>query len=127
MQISALVNTHSAEIRMIFLRLKEEREKLGLTQPAMALIAGSAKRTIVDWEKGVSSPTAVQLSALSAAGFDVLYILTGTRQGAVAENKREQSLLDDFRRSSDEGKRAVESTAHALAVTNGTQGLQKSG
>ena len=62
---------------MIGDRIKEERERLGLTQPDFAALAGAKKRTLIDWEKGVSSPTAVQLSALSDAGVDVYYILTG--------------------------------------------------
>lgn len=59
-------------------RLRSERERLGLTQPQLAEIAGAAKRTVIDWEKGVSSPTGVQLAKLAAAGVDVLYVLTGT-------------------------------------------------
>lgn len=64
---------------MIGDRLKEERERLGLTQPAFAAIAGVSKRTVIDWQNGVSSPTAVQLSALMAAGLDGAYLLTGIR------------------------------------------------
>ncbi|QDF95174.1 hypothetical protein CJ010_00710 [Azoarcus sp. DD4] len=60
-------------------RLREERERLGLTQDAFSALAGGKRRTLIDWEKGVSSPTAVQLSALSKAGVDVLYVVTGNR------------------------------------------------
>lgn len=62
---------------MIGERLRSERERLKLTQPEFAEAAGAAKRTLIDWEKGVSSPTAVQLSALAAIGVDVLYVLQG--------------------------------------------------
>lgn len=62
---------------MIGERLKQERERLKLTQPEFAEAAGAAKRTLIDWEKGVSSPTAVQLSALADIGVDVLYVLQG--------------------------------------------------
>lgn len=64
---------------MIGIRLKEERERLGLTQPVFAEIAGAKKRTLIDWEQGVSSPTSVQLAALSSAGVDAAYIITGHR------------------------------------------------
>ena len=64
---------------MIGERLKEERKRLGLTQPGLAEIAGAAKRTVIDWEKGVSSPTAAQLEALSRVGMDVLFVVTGIR------------------------------------------------
>lgn len=59
-------------------RLKEERERLGMTQPAFAEAAGAGKRTLIEWEKGTTSPSVVQLSALSSIGVDVYYVLSGT-------------------------------------------------
>ncbi|MGK4362077.1 helix-turn-helix transcriptional regulator [Ectopseudomonas chengduensis] len=144
---------------MIGERLKEERKRLGLTQPGLAEIAGAAKRTVIDWEKGVSSPTAAQLEALSRVGMDVLFVVTGTRGQAVTnesnsatsryltENadpvtnergddgpplvdqaptagqipampvltRRERYLLANYRGSDEEGRRAMEATASALA------------
>lgn len=50
-----------------------------MTQPVFAEVAGARKRTLIDWEKGASSPTAVQLSALSTIGVDVTYVVTGSR------------------------------------------------
>lgn len=75
---------------MIYQRLREERERLGLTQPAFAEAAGAAKRTLIEWEKGSTSPNAVQMSALSAIGVDVLYVLTGRH----ADSNR--TLMSDF-------------------------------
>ncbi|OWJ91096.1 hypothetical protein B6S59_25325 [Pseudomonas sp. A46] len=63
-------------------RLKEERQRLKLTQPELAEAAGAKKRTVIDWEKGVSSPTAVQLEALALVGLDVLFVVTGSRSNA---------------------------------------------
>jgi transcriptional regulator with XRE-family HTH domain len=108
---------------MIGERLKEERERLGLTQEAFAAISGSKRRTLVDWEKGVSSPTAVQLSALSSAGVDVLYVLTGTRLGgmppAPALTREEAALLDNYRNSPPEAQAALKATSAALAKSGG--------
>lgn len=87
-------------------RLKEERERLGLSQPAFAAVAGAAKRTLIDWEKGATSPSAVQLAALSAIGVDVLYILTGQRT-MDALSRDEQELLERFRAASLDGKMAA--------------------
>lgn len=64
---------------MIGERLKEERDRLGMTQPQFAEAAGAAKRTLIEWEKGATAPNAVQLSALDAIGVDVLYVVTGER------------------------------------------------
>ena len=106
---------------MIGIRLKEERERLGYTQPAFAEAAGAKKRTLIDWEKGVSSPTAVQLSALSEIGMDVMYVITGQRSfpAQSALSRREAALVDNFEHLSEEDKRAIERTASALAQSSG--------
>jgi transcriptional regulator with XRE-family HTH domain len=70
---------------MIGDRLKEERKRVGLTQPELAEVAGAAKRTVIDWEKGVSSPTAAQLAALACRGLNVLYVVTGQHAQGVTD------------------------------------------
>lgn len=104
---------------MIYENIKKERERLGLTQPAFALIAGAAKRTVIDWEKGVSSPTAVQIAAMAAHGADALFIITGQRSQAVAEvellSPRQKALLSNYEASDDVGKKHIESTASLLS------------
>jgi transcriptional regulator with XRE-family HTH domain len=70
---------------MLGSRIKEERNRLGYTQPTFSEIALAKKRTLIDWEKGVSSPTAVQLQALSKIDVDVQYVITGIRSKNLAE------------------------------------------
>ena len=105
---------------MIYENIKKERQRLGLTQPAFALIAGVALRTLSDWEKGVSSPTAVQILALSEHGLDALYVITGKRSMAVAEvtllPNDERCLLDSYRRCSAAAKKSLVQTAALLAT-----------
>lgn len=112
-----------AVICVIYSRLKQERERLGLTQPALAELAGAAKRTVVDWEKGASSPTAVQLAALAAAGADALYIVTGARSQAAAEvdllPSDERVLVDAYRRCNAEARRNLIQTAALLSAGMG--------
>jgi transcriptional regulator with XRE-family HTH domain len=109
-----------ADSCVIFLRLKEERERLGLTQPAFAEVASAAKRTVIDWEKGVSSPTAVQLAAMASAGADVLYVVTGERSQAAAEvdllPPDERVLVDAYRRCNAEARRNLIQTAALLSA-----------
>ena len=110
---------------MIGERLKSERERLGMTQPDFAEAAGAKKRTLIDWEKGVSSPTAVQLAALAGIGVDALYILTGQRQGgataapvtapAPSLSRRAQALMENYEATSEEGKKIIEAAAFAAA------------
>ena len=103
---------------MIGDRLKAERERLGLTQPAFAELAGSKKRTLIDWEKGVSSPTAVQLVALAESGVDVLYVLTGQRskplEPAQELPRQEQEWLALYRNSSEEVRAALKAAGNEL-------------
>ncbi len=101
---------------MIGERIKEERERLGMTQPEFAAAAGAAKRTLIEWEKGSTSPTAVQLSALVVAGVDALYILTGQRGApSVPLAPDEAALLDNYRNSPPAGRDALKATSAALA------------
>jgi transcriptional regulator with XRE-family HTH domain len=106
-------------------RIKEERERLGLTQPQFAEAAGAAKRTLIEWEKGATAPTAVQLSALGKIGVDMLYILTGQRTGGTgggpstssgsAITPRETALLDNYRACAEEDQRAIDRVALCAA------------
>lgn len=108
-------------------RLREERDRVGMTQPVFAEAAGAKKRTLIDWEKGVSSPTATQLEALAAIGVDVLYVLTGRRAPAanglaVSEpgpvghlTLPELGLIKGWRQLDAKGRRAVLAMIEALA------------
>jgi transcriptional regulator with XRE-family HTH domain len=60
-------------------RLREERLRLGLSQPTFAALAGATKGAQAKWEKNAASPNALALIAFAEAGADVLYILTGRR------------------------------------------------
>ncbi|MBN8637945.1 MAG: helix-turn-helix domain-containing protein [Anaerolineae bacterium] len=112
---------------MIGERLRDERNRLGLSQPALGEIAGAAKRTVIDWEKGASSPTAAQLAQLARAGVDPTYVLTGVR--AVARAGLEQAeidafnqLIDDFFELDTSGRDSVLRMVSALAAAAATGG-----
>lgn len=60
-------------------RLKEERERLGLSQQAFAELGGASKRSQVEWEKGAQVPNAEFLAHVAEHGADVAFIVTGTR------------------------------------------------
>lgn len=107
----------------IFERLKNERERLDLTQPRVGDLLGVGKTTVIRWEKGESAPDAVQLSAFAASGADVLYILTGQRsQGLPAQATLppdEQVLLDSYRRCNSQGRQNLIQTAALLSAGMG--------
>ena len=88
---------------------------MGLTQEGLAEVAGAKRRTLQDWERGLSSPTAVQLCAFSAIGVDVQYIITGQRQqSGIGEAAVYQAVLDAVDLLSLENK--VDATQLAKAV-----------
>ncbi len=72
----------SAEISSIGARLREERQRLGLSQPAFAALGGAGKHSQINYEANRRSPDAAFLAALAAHGVDILYVVTGKRIGA---------------------------------------------
>lgn len=124
-------------------RLRAERERLGLSQQELADKCGVTMRSQRNYEKGERQPDAAYLSAFTAIGGDILFVLTGQQPNRastqdlaevtnpVAEgpplNRREQVLLANYRGSDEEGRRAVESTASALAHRDSAKKDRKGG
>ncbi|MGM3189862.1 helix-turn-helix domain-containing protein [Dickeya dadantii subsp. dieffenbachiae] len=77
-------------------RLREERERLGLSQVAMGDIGGVKKLTQLNYEKGDRMPDAAYLNAVSKIGVDVQYVVTGVRSAATLTDE-EQQLLGNYR------------------------------
>lgn len=111
-------------------RLREERERLGLSQSAFAALGGVALRTEQDWERGVSAVKSDFLAIAAAHGVDVLYVVTGTRVEPVksaaelADSSRaksryvtheEAALLDNYNAADEKGRAAARSVLDALA------------
>jgi len=80
-------------------RLFAERERLGLSQPAMAGAARVTMRSQRNYEKGERFPDAAYLAAIAAVGADIRYIVTGERDGPAPEalTADERELLVLFR------------------------------
>lgn len=62
-------------------RLKEERTRMSANQSEFAQIGGVQKNAQIKYEKGERSPDADYLQRIAAHGVDVLYLLTGHRDG----------------------------------------------
>lgn len=65
-------------------RIREERERLGLSQ---ADFYGGEKSSQIRYEKGTRSPDADYLQRVADVGADVQYIVTGRRSGQPATPK----------------------------------------
>lgn len=74
-------------------RLKEERERLGFTQPAFAGLSETTKKSQIDYEKDLTQPKAGYLAAISKVGADVQYIVTGIRSSAALSADEEELLV----------------------------------
>lgn len=60
-------------------RLKEERQRLGLTQDEFGELGGVKRNAQKNYENGTRTPDASYLSAIAKHDVDVSYILTGER------------------------------------------------
>lgn len=104
-----------------FDRLREERLRLGLTQVELAEACAVQRETWSRYEAGRMSPGMDVLVALLQRGFDIPYLLSGSRsfEPPPPLTSREAVLLDNYRRAGDTGRRTIESTAAAFAAGSG--------
>lgn len=71
-------------------RIREERERLEMSQTAFGAVGGVRKQAQMNYEKGERSPDSLYLAAISKIGADIQYIVTGQRtQGALGEELAE--------------------------------------
>lgn len=90
-------------------RLREERVRLGFNQADFAAIAGVAKTSQFNYEKGDRSPDADYLAAVAEKGVDILYVVIGQRL-PVAEptlSSDEVEMVEQVRALDDDDKGAV--------------------
>ncbi len=90
-------------------RLREEREKLGMSQTDFGEVGGVRKLAQIKYEKGERTPDADYLARIATAGADVLYILTGEKAAL-------RSALDDVRAATDAANAAGVTTEEYLRI-----------
>lgn len=73
------VNKKGLNMSLLGARLREERERLGYSQAALADLVGQARKTQTRYEAGANAPDSNYLMAIAGHGADVTYILTGQR------------------------------------------------
>ena len=78
-------------------RLREERKRLGLLQPAFAEVGGVKRVTQHLYEQDERVPDANYLLRVHAHGADIGYILLGIRNGANAVSVDMNVLCDIYR------------------------------
>lgn len=91
-------------------RLKEERERLGLSQDELAKTASITRKTLYNYENGVRSPDAEALGIWNELGMDVYYVITGTKLNnkessyGMVNNPDEAEMLAEYREGSEEAR-----------------------
>ncbi len=73
-------------------RLRSERERLGLSQPAFGDLCGVGKHSQINYETGRRAPDSDYLMAAMNAGVDVHYLITGERSAASIPGMMLQSM-----------------------------------
>jgi hypothetical protein len=94
-----------------------------MNQTNFAALGGKVKKTLIAYEKDVTSPDVKFLSAIAAAGADINYILTGLRAMAVGETHSgyalrpdQAALLDNYEHCSKEDQDCIKRIALTAAT-----------
>ncbi|HBC70238.1 MAG: XRE family transcriptional regulator [Duodenibacillus sp.] len=103
--------TTTKQRRVLGERLRDERERLGYTELQIAQLLGIPLEQYQAEERGEVDPGLFSMPRLDACGFDVLFIVTGTRNKPVQE---ESELLQRFRELSAKGRASIFMTLDAL-------------
>ena len=101
----------------IGLRLRQERERLGMSQKAFGVIGGVEANAQGKYENGDRAPKADYLSRVAERGVDVLYVLTGTPTPTLVDNlsQIEEKVLVSYRVLQKEDQDAIRRLTTTLA------------
>lgn len=103
-------------MKYFFDRLKEERKRIGLNQEDFAALGGVKKGAQFNYENGSRTPDSDYLTAVAAAGVDVLYLLTG-QQTTSALPPDEVELLTGYRKLDIRGKAKILGILEGISET----------
>jgi len=108
-------------------RLREERERLGLSQKAFGEIGGVESNAQGKYESGERTPKANYLASVADKGVDVLYVLTGNRTPAPVENlsTNEAWVLGSYRALLKEDQDAIRRLTTTLAEYKTSYGVER--
>lgn len=97
-------------------RIKEERSRLNYGETGVADACRVSRRALSDWENGRTTPNSEALALMSVMGFDVLYIVTGTRSTGTESTLApdEHNLLEVWRHTDDKGRALLSAAAELL-------------
>ena len=108
-------------------RLRQERERLGLSQKVFGEIGGVEANAQGKYESGDRAPKADYLSRVAERGVDLLYVLTGTPTPTLLDNlsRVEEKILVNYRVLQKEDQDAIRQLTTALAEISVAHPLKK--
>jgi transcriptional regulator with XRE-family HTH domain len=108
-------------------RLREERERIDLSQAAFGAIGGVKANAQGKYESGERYPGADYLAAVAEHGVDVLYVVTGERKPMPAASIRsdEAGLLEHYRQLPEDDRAGAAKIITALAEMAGRYNVKK--
>ena len=107
-------------------RLREERERLELTQKEFGVVGGVEPNAQGKYESGERSPRADYLAAVSTLGVDVLYVVLGNRTPLVEDglSSGEEKVLVTYRTLPTAGQDVICNLAVSLAELSASYGAK---
>ncbi|RAX00756.1 transcriptional regulator [Photorhabdus sp. S8-52] len=96
-------------------RLREERDRMGLNQTDFAELAGYSRNAQAHYERDERAPDANYLSALAAAGVDIMYVLTGSRVRQSNITNDEEKLIENYRTMDDAARLNMQAVSDSFA------------
>ena len=89
----------SEQKRQIGLRLRKERQRLGLSQNELGNRGGVEANAQGRYENGIRAPNATYFMAVADLGIDLLFVLTGVKTVTAAKDlsPAERDLMIKFR------------------------------
>ncbi|WP_374063384.1 helix-turn-helix domain-containing protein [Pseudomonas cichorii] len=94
-------------------RLREERERLGLSQEDLAQAGSVNRNTQGSYERGVRNPDTSYLAAVASLGIDAGYVVTGVRQISDISSE-EATIIEQYRLIPDEDRKALRRFLRAM-------------
>ena len=100
-------------------RLREERERLRMSQAAFGEVGGVKANAQGKYESGERFPGADYLAAVAGLGVDVLFVVTGARtpQAADSITAEEAAVLENYRQLTELDRNGTSRMVAALAMT----------
>jgi transcriptional regulator with XRE-family HTH domain len=109
----------STQASGLALRLRQERERLRLSQRVFGHIGGVEANAQSKYESGQRIPKADYLAALAAIGVDVVFVITGLRSPVDDISLDEQKMMTNFRSLQREDQDAISRVTVSIAFYSG--------